>query len=78
MPYNFAILSTTSSIPNEPSGLLNTLFVCVFFIDVAGSIQNVPLLEDLLLREFPPIVPALQALQFGSDVALSSIQQVYI
>ena len=56
-------------------GLLNakTLFL---FLDVAGSIQNVPLLEDLLLREFPPIVPALQAVQFGSDVALSALQQV--
>ena len=36
-----------------------------------------PLLEDLLLREFPPIVPALQAMQYGVEETLSKIQEVH-
>lgn len=38
-----------------------------------------PLLEDHILRGFPPIVPALQAIQFGGSEthdALSKIQEV--
>ena len=37
-----------------------------------------PLLEDHLLRGFPPITPSLQALQFGAlgDEPLSAIQEV--
>ena len=38
-----------------------------------------PLLEDQLLRGFPPIVPALQEIQFGGSKAhgfLSTVQEV--
>lgn len=37
---------------------------------------NYPLLEDLLLREFPPILPALQAMQYGAEATLSAMQEV--
>lgn len=36
---------------------------------------NYPLLEDLLLREFPPILPALQAMQYGAEATLSAMQE---
>lgn len=47
-------------------------------LDVAGSVveQKLPLLEDLLLREFSPLIPELQLLQFGTAEVLSTLQEV--
>ena len=50
-----------------------------FHPDIAGlavAEEKRPLVEDLILREFPPIAPALQALQFERSEPLSAIQEV--
>lgn len=55
-------------------------FSCFFSVlGITGSVTgetNYPLLEDLLLREFLPILPALQAMQYGAEETLSTIQEV--
>ena len=55
------------------------LFLSFMPADIAGLVvaeENRPLVEDLLLREFPPIAPALQSLQFEGTEQLSAIQEV--
>lgn len=57
---------------------LLVVYVCS---DVAGFTMSEckwPLLEDLILREFPPIAPALHSVCFGGDETLSVIQEVPI
>ncbi len=47
--------------------------------DIAGLVvaeQNRPLVEDLILREFPPIAPALHSMRFEENEPLSAIQEV--
>ncbi len=41
-----------------------------------GEQSPVALLEDVILRDFAPISPSQQSLQFGADEMLSKVQEV--
>lgn len=47
-------------------------------MDGSYDVKKQPLVEDVILREFAPIAPVQNLLQFGEGNVLSSIQEVTI